>query len=76
VNENARSWALWVLVRGESEAVTNALRFATKEEADAYGVDLDCRWLVPKTLESRPSADPVNYSFIAGKLEAVAVVEV
>ena len=63
------SWACWVLVKGEREWVTNALRFATKEEADAWGVDLDSRWTLPKELEARPSDDPVNHRFAGGRLD-------
>jgi hypothetical protein len=55
------SWACWVLAHGETEWATNALRFATKEEADAWGRDLLGRWTAAKETESRPSTDPVNY---------------
>jgi hypothetical protein len=42
---------------------TNALRFATAEEADAYGKELLSRWWVPSDHRAAPSDDPVNYRF-------------
>lgn len=39
------SWAPEVLVEGKWSG--NALRFATKEEAERYGVGLLARWFVP-----------------------------
>lgn len=42
---------------------SNALRFATKEEADNYGVELLSRWWVPTAHRVAESTDPVNYKF-------------
>jgi hypothetical protein len=42
---------------------SNALRFATKEEAEASGKELLSRWFVPTDSRAVESEDPVNYSF-------------
>lgn len=42
---------------------TNALRFATKEEAEASVRELRSRWLVPDDGRAAESDDPVNYRF-------------
>lgn len=47
----------------KDEWATNALRFATKEEAEAYGNDLGSRWMAMGEGEVRETADTVNYTF-------------
>ena len=42
--------------------VYNALRFATAEEAETYGLDLFHRWLALETYEVHESDEPVNYA--------------
>lgn len=42
---------------------SNALRFATKEEADNYGSELLSRWWVPTAHRVAESDEPVNYKF-------------
>jgi hypothetical protein len=42
---------------------SNALRFATKEEAEASGKELLNRWYVPTDSRAAESSDPVNYRF-------------
>jgi hypothetical protein len=42
----------------------NALRFATKEESDAYGRDLLSRWFVPTDSRSVPCDDPVTHVWV------------
>ena len=42
--------------------VTNALRFATKDEAERYGADLGMRWLaMPWPARAAEADEPVNY---------------
>ena len=48
--------------------VANGLRFATEKEGNEYGNDLLSRWFLPSAFRVVPSDDPVNYSFIDGKL--------
>lgn len=45
---------------------SNALRFATKDEAERAGVELLSRWLVPSESRAVESTDPVNYKFPKG----------
>ena len=45
---------------------SNALRFATKEEAEASGRELLSRWWVPIDSRAAESEDPVNYKFKNG----------
>ena len=39
----------------------NALRFATRKEAESYGQDLAMRWTQVRDWRITPSDDPVNY---------------
>jgi len=59
------SFAVWMLFKSEP-ANTNAVRFATREEADRAGSSLLSRWFVPTGFEVRESTDPVNYEFPEG----------
>ncbi len=52
----------------------NALRFATKAEAEQYVADLSMRWTAVRETRVVESDDPVNYAFVDGK--AVDAVEV
>lgn len=45
------------------EPKTNALVFATEEEANNYGKDLMSRWMQPTGFEVRESDEEVNYTF-------------
>lgn len=51
----------------------NALRFATHKEALDNAADLSWRWFAVREYRAVPSNDAVNYSYVNGKLEAVAV---
>ena len=50
----------------------NALRFATREEAEANVRDLEMRWLAVRDTRVVESDDPVNYRYVDGKLIEVA----
>jgi len=63
------SYAVKVLVCGESKWSGNALRFNTEAEAKDYGRDLMGRWFAVKEISTELVNDPVNYSFINGTLE-------
>ena len=43
----------------------NALRFATREEADASAQDLMSRWMLVREIRSTESEEPVNYKWDA-----------
>lgn len=49
----------------------NAVRIATKPEAEAYAKDLMSRWMAVTDWRVAESTDPVNYSFAHGRLVAV-----
>lgn len=55
------SWKPEVLVDGQWS--TNALRYATKAEAEASVRELMSRWWVPTDGRASESSDPVNYKF-------------
>ena len=56
-----KSFKVEVLVDGKW--ASNALRFATKEEAESSGYELLSRWFVPSDSRAAESEDPVNYRF-------------
>lgn len=62
------SWKTAVKVSGEPDWSYNALRFATKEEAEAYGEDLANRWVLVREVEAQEDDEPVNYQFVNGIL--------
>jgi hypothetical protein len=50
----------------------NALRFATREEAEANVRDLSGRWLAVRETRVVESDEPVNYSYVDGVLKEVS----
>lgn len=66
-----RSWAPEVIADSSGKWCGNALRFATKEEAEANVQDLHSRWMLVSQTRVVPSDDPVNYRWVGGKLERV-----
>ena len=67
----AQSFSCWVSDDGGQNYAQNALRFATKEEADKYGRDLRSRWMAMTDYEVRESNDPVNYAIIDDVLKSL-----
>lgn len=65
------SYKVEVLVAGGADWVNNALRFATREEAETYGIDLFRRWLLVKEWRIAESDEDVNYRINNGSLEPV-----
>jgi len=49
----------------------NALRFATRQEAEANVQDLMMRWFAVHETRVVQSDDPVNYRYINGRLESL-----
>jgi hypothetical protein len=49
----------------------NALRFATREEAEAQVADLMMRWTAVRNTRVVESADPVNYRYVGGRLVGI-----
>lgn len=62
-----QSWAPEVQVEGTKWS-RNALRFATKEEAEANARDLMMRWFAVRDSQASPATEPVNYQYIDGVL--------
>lgn len=60
---NESSWKMEVEVSGKW--ASNACVYATKEEAEAAGVELLSRWFVPTNSRAVPNTTgkPVNYRF-------------
>jgi hypothetical protein len=54
------SYKAMVKTPGDKDWVCNALRFATYEEAEAYGIDLARRWTLVIARETQESDDPVT----------------
>jgi hypothetical protein len=60
------SWAAEVETNRTGEFYGNAVRFATKEEAEIYVSDLMSRWLAVTNTRVVASPDPVNYKIVDG----------
>lgn len=52
---------------------SNALRFATEDEAKAYGAELFSRWMGLARYEVQPSEDPITYRFDFDAYRAVSI---
>jgi hypothetical protein len=65
------SYAPEVIADNSGKWCGNALRFATKEEAEANVRDLFSRWMLVKETRVVESSDPVNYAWVNGRLEMV-----
>lgn len=64
-----KSWKPEVKVAGEGDKFySNALRFATEQEALANAENLFQRWLLCEDFRAMPSDDPVNYRWVNGEL--------
>lgn len=64
------SWAPEVFVEGKWSR--NALRFATKKEAEENAYDLLCRWTLVSDSRATEAGEPVNYRWVDGRLIVVA----
>jgi hypothetical protein len=54
----------------------NAVRFATRGEAETYGADLYARWLALEAYEVHESDEPATYTMSDDGLKRIAVVPV
>jgi hypothetical protein len=50
---------------------SNALRFATAEEAEHYATNLAATWEAVRDVRVVESSDPVNYAIVDGELKEV-----
>lgn len=67
-----RSYAAYMQFRSEPDS-TNALRFATAAEADAYGAELFSRWTMPTGFRVAETDDPITHAWIDGKAERITI---
>lgn len=58
------SWKPEVQTDDSGKWYTNALRFATEEEAEISAKDLMSRWLLVRACRASESDDPVNYRLV------------
>jgi hypothetical protein len=65
----AASWKVEVIADSSGTWCSNALRFASREEAKTYGDNLASRWTAVREVRTTPSTDPPNYVFRSGALE-------
>lgn len=68
----AKSWAPEVIADNSEKWYGNALRFPTKEEAEANVRDLGSRWMLVRETRVVPSQDPPNYRWTGGKLVPIS----
>lgn len=61
------SWKPEVQTDSTGNWYGNALRFATKEEAEAQVRDLSMRWFSVKETRAVESTDPVTHKYVDGK---------
>ena len=61
------SFAPEVIADDSGKWCGNALRFATREEAEGNVADLASRWFAVRETRVVPSNDPVNFEWIAGQ---------
>jgi hypothetical protein len=62
------SWKPEVIADNSGKWVGNALRFATREEAEANVYDLSMRWFAVRDTRVVECDDPVNYRWVDGRL--------
>ena len=62
------SWKSEVIADSSGKWSGNAVRFATRKEADDYVHDLMMRWTAVTGWRSVKSGDPVNYAWVDGRL--------
>jgi hypothetical protein len=67
------SWKPEVIADNTGKFFGNALRFATKEEAEANVRDLEMRWMLVTKTRVVECEDPVNYKYDFEKFKTVAV---
>ena len=69
------SYKAEVIADSSGKWTSNALRFATMDEAENHASDLFGRWMAVRSTRVVESADPVNYRWDYVALKAVPVEE-
>lgn len=65
-----------VKVIGDDKWYDNAVRFATREEAELSAKDLAGRWMLVTHWRATKSDDPVNYKIVDNVMSPVVQAEV
>ena len=65
------SWKPEVIADDSGVWYGNALRFATRAEAEENAAALGRRWMLVRDTRAVESDDPVNYAWVDGALVAV-----
>jgi hypothetical protein len=68
--ETKKSFKPEVIADNSGKWCGNALRFATRQEAEANVQDLMMRWFAVRDTRVVESGDPVNYLYVDGRLES------
>lgn len=71
-----KSWKPEVIADSSGKWCSNALRFATKAEADRSASDLMDRWMLVTECRATESIDPITHAIVDGKLTHVGDTEV
>jgi len=71
----SKSWKPEVIADTSGKFYGNALRFATKQEAEDNVFDLAMRWTSVRETRVVESGEPVNYSYIGRQLRRIEGVE-
>ena len=66
------SWKPEVIADSSGKWCGNALRFATKEEAEISVANLAMRWMAVTDTRVVESDEPVNYAIVGNEMKAVA----
>jgi len=65
------SWKPEVIADAGGKWIPNGMAFATKEESDAWALDLSFRWTSVSDIRSVESTEPVNYKIEGGRVHAL-----
>lgn len=65
------SWKPEVIADNSGKWCDNALRFATRIEAEQHVQNLASRWILVRKTRVVESPDPVNYIYLDGHLKPV-----
>lgn len=60
-----------VIADSSGEWCGNALRFATRDEAERYVIDLSYRWTAVRDTRVIESDDPVTHAIVDGRLSEI-----
>jgi hypothetical protein len=66
--QQSKSFAPEVIADGSGKWCGNALRFATRQEAEQQVFDLSMRWFAVRDTRVVESDDAVNYRYVDGAL--------